>query len=343
MVNYSVCLESRSELLREIDEAILGIDVDSQGFVVCLLFEGKNRIRRFRNCKSGFDELLVWLAKAGCNQILACMEATGRYGEELAERLHRSGNSVVVANPSLIAKHRGTLNQQNKTDPKDAEVIADYARCFASNLRLWEPLSEVHKQLRDVLGQIHILKKTRTAFSNRALSGLVDETVRQSTKNMIESVTEQIAEMEILRDKLFEQLPSLQRTREILDQVPGIGPEIADALAAKITFENFPSGRELSCFLGLSSSEWKSGKQKRRGKQKKTGDPHLRSLLRQGAVAAKRSKFFRKFVENLKRKGLQDKQIVGAVARKMLLIAHALVRNKQAFDPYYKHPLARAS
>lgn len=325
-----------------VTKPILGIDVDMTYIVVHLLLsENKHRTHTFKNCKSGFEELSAWLVRMGADVVLACMEATGRYGENLAKYLHCHGHMVVVANPAFVSRHKQSLNQHNKTDPTDAEAICDYARCFEQKLRAWEPLNPLHERLRDVLGQIYLLTKTATAFSNRGGSGLNDESVRRSNEESLAHLRTQLEEMERLRDELFAQLPLLQEIREIVDQVPGIGPEISNALAAKVNFDNFPTGRELACFVGLASSEWKSGKQKRRGKQKKVGDRHLRSLVRQGAASAMRCSFYRDFIERLKRKGLNNKQIVTALARKMLLIAHALVRNKQPFDRFYEHPLSQ--
>lgn len=268
------------------------------------------------------------------------MEATGRYGEALAEYLFERDHKVVVANPAFIAAHKQSLNQHNKTDPTDAEAIADYARCFQDRLRLWEPLSPVHKRLRDVSSQIVLLRKTITAFTNKGKCGLVDEFVMESNTALVSHLQRELAKFESMREELFEQLPMLNELRHTIDEVPGIGPEIASALAVKIRFENFRSGRELACFTGSTSSEWRSGKQKKRGRQKKTGDRQLRSLLRTGAASAMRSRFYQPFVVRLRKKGLSKQQIVGAVARKMLLIAHALVRSNGHFDKFYQHPLA---
>ena len=319
---------------------ILGLDIDKESFEACLLNLDKTHRRKFKNSKSGFSELDEWLKKLACVQVFACMEATGRYGEELAEHLYSAGHSVVIANPAFIASHKKTINQQNKTDPKDAEVIADYVRCFQERLRTWTPMDPTRKKLLDVIGQLALLKKTQTAFTNRAKCGLSDETTIASLGQLQAQIKDAIEALERRRDELFEMLPALQEVRIILDEVPGIGLEISSALAAKIDFANFPSGRELACFLGLSSSEWKSGKQKKRGRQRKAGEKSLRALVRQGAAAAMRTRFFSVFIARLRRKGLTTKQIVSALARKILLIAHALVRNKQSFDRFYKHPLA---
>lgn len=315
----------------------LGIDVDMTHFVVCLLFDDQTmRKRKFENNPSGFDELDRWLK---CERVMAVMEATGRYGERLAEHLHKRGNTVAVVNPAFVARHKQALNRQNKTDPGDAQAIADYARCFETKLRAWKPLTPVIEQLRDVQGQIMLLKKTITAFRNRGGCGLRSEPVQASNAATIEHLERQLLVLEELREQLFDSLPELREIREILCGVPGIGEEVSAALAAKIRFEDFTSGRQLAVFLGCGSSQWQSGKQRKPGKQGKAGDKAMRSLVRQGAASAMRSAYYRPFVERLRKKGLKPKQIVGAVARKILVLAHAVVRKKQHFDRFYEHPL----
>lgn len=322
---------------------IIGIDIDQEFFVACLLLGKKTQTRKFKNMPSGFRELSAWLCRWDVKVALACMEATGRYGEKLAEYLHAQGHKVAVVNPAFICSHKSTLNKHNKTDPNDADAIADYARCFKTKLRLWEPKNPVHKALIDVVGQMHILKKTITAFSNRGGCGIDSEDVRELNEETLNHLKGQLEKLETLRDKLFDQLPALREVRKILISVPGIGGIIADSLSAKIDFANFRNGRDLSSFLGLGSREWKSGKQKRRGKQTKAGNPLIRSLLRMGAMAVAYGEhsFFKEFADRLRKQGLEEPQILTAVARKIILIAHALVRKNQLFDCCFEHPLAK--
>lgn len=320
---------------------ILGIDISKDSFCVRLLHSsGRHHSSSFDNTQKGFSKLAGWLRKLEAKDVLVCMEATGRYGEALAKWLNVRNFKVVVANPAFVAKHKESLNQHNKTDPTDSEAIADYARCFHTKLRLWQPLSAAHERLRDVQGQIAKLKKARTMFINRGKCGLNCEEVVESNSKVIDVLDQQIAEMEASRDRLFEQLPELQAVREIFDQVPGVGIEIASAVAAKIKMSDFRDGRQLASFIGCSSSEWQSGKQKRRGKQKKTGDSELRWLVRQGAASALRCSFYKNFIERLRQKGLKESQIITAVARKILVIGHALWRRKEAFNRFYEHPLS---
>lgn len=319
---------------------ILGIDISKDSFCVRLLHSsGRHHSATFDNTQKGFRSLSGWLRKNDVKDVLACMEATGRYGEALAKWLYERKFKVVVANPAFVARHKESLNQHNKTDPTDAEAIADYARCFQTNLRLWKPLSATHERLRDVQGQIAKYRKARTMLTNRGKCGLSCDEVVESNSEVVAFLDQQIEVMEALRERLFEELPELQEIRETFDQVPGVGNEIASAVAAKINLRDFRDGRQLAIFIGCSSSEWQSGKQKRRGRQKKTGDSELRWLVRQGAASALRCSFYREFVERLRKKGLKESQIITALARKILIIGHALWRKKEVFDRFYEHPL----
>lgn len=319
---------------------ILGIDVDKEFLVVFLMLAESTRTETFRNNKTGIRSLITWLKKLSSDVVLVCLESTGRYGELVSTLLFEQGHKVCVLNPVWIARHKEALNRINKTDPGDAEAIADYARCFSHRLRPWKPLDPDRLRLRDVVGQIQLLKKHLTAFSNRGGCGLEFDEVKRSNAETIEFLKNKIKELQALRKQLYDSLPALRKIREFLDSSPCIGPEIADALIVKVDFQDFLNGRQLACYLGCASSEWKSGKQERKGKQKKTGDPGLRSLIRQGAASGLRSHYFRPFVNRLRQKGLSDGQIVGAIARKMLLIAHAVVRKETYFDPLYTNPIS---
>lgn len=323
----------------------LGLDVDQEFVLACLLVDESKYTRKFKNMPSGFEDLTRWLMRHGVSIAIACMEATGRYGDRLANYLFEKGHRVAVVNPAFISSHKATLNRHNKTDPTDADAIADFVRCFSDKLRMWQPRSKAHQELIDVVGQIELLKKSRTAFSNRGRCGIESEEVQASIRETVQHLEGQIVSMTALKDELYDRLPELKEIREIIDSVPGLGEANADSLAARIDFSGFQNGRDLAAFLGLGSREWKSGKQKRRGKQTKAGNKKMRADLRMGAMAATHCKhsYYSEFTKRLRERGLEEKQILTAVARKMILIVHALVRKKQLFDCCYSHPLAKTA
>jgi transposase len=82
--------------------AILGIDIAKQRFEVALLVEGKIKNKSFKNLKEGFETLALWLRKLGIQQVNACLEATGNYGEDLAIFLHEAGHTVSIVNPARV-------------------------------------------------------------------------------------------------------------------------------------------------------------------------------------------------------------------------------------------------
>lgn len=85
----------------------VGIDIAKAKFDVAVLIpKSPIRYRTFPNSAKGFRDLTNWLE----GELFAfephfCMEATGRYGENLAFFLHDSGSPVSVVNPSCVKNY----------------------------------------------------------------------------------------------------------------------------------------------------------------------------------------------------------------------------------------------
>ena len=105
-----------------------GIDVSAAQLVVALEDQGSRGLQRsFPNRASGHQALIVWLQKSG-PRIRVCLEATGLYSLDLALALHAAaGMEVAVLNPKRVNRFAATLCR-SKTDPADAQVLAEYAR-----------------------------------------------------------------------------------------------------------------------------------------------------------------------------------------------------------------------
>ncbi len=103
----------------------LGIDIAKLKFDVCLLNpQGKRRHKAFPNTAAGFSQLAMWLIKQGVTreEVHACLEATGTYGEALAYYLHEDGYTVSVVNPAAVKAFAGSRLSRTKTDKVDASV-----------------------------------------------------------------------------------------------------------------------------------------------------------------------------------------------------------------------------
>src|SRR5215467_7465126 len=83
----------------------LGIDISKKTFDVALIRDPetmKAKQRQFSNTPAGFQDLQNWLAKHSVKRVHAVMEATGSYGDDLAEYLYAAGHLVSVVHPAQI-------------------------------------------------------------------------------------------------------------------------------------------------------------------------------------------------------------------------------------------------
>ncbi len=83
------------------------------------------------NNVEGFKRSDKWLRSQHVNRIHACLEATGQYGDEVAEYLYIRDNDVSVVNPAWIKCYGESKLHRNKTDKADADLIAEF--CLKEN------------------------------------------------------------------------------------------------------------------------------------------------------------------------------------------------------------------
>ena len=142
-----------------------GIDVSAAQLVIALETEGGGYEQRsFPNCARGHQALIVWLQKAG-RKVRVCLEATGLYSLDLALALHAApGIEVAVLNPKLVNRFAAILCR-SKTDPADAQVLAEFARRMP--FQLWQPPRAAALELRAITRHIAALTQQHTRESNR--------------------------------------------------------------------------------------------------------------------------------------------------------------------------------
>ena len=108
-------------------DATLGIDVSKAWLDVLLLGEdGREQYQRVANTRAGHEALTGWLRQQSSGAVGVCLEATGRYGEDVAQYLHQQGYRVSVVNPAAVKHFATALMKRHKTDKSDAQVLARY-------------------------------------------------------------------------------------------------------------------------------------------------------------------------------------------------------------------------
>jgi len=123
----------RSRIIKP-DVLVIGIDVAKRRHVaVCRRPDGfKEKPFAFTNQRSGFDKLLRVSKESerrnGCSSLLFALEATGHYGHALRQFLADEGHGLVGINPAHTKRAKEMEdNSPEKSDPKDAGLIADLA------------------------------------------------------------------------------------------------------------------------------------------------------------------------------------------------------------------------
>ena len=73
----------------------------------------------------GYQQLQRWLLSCQDECVHACLEATGQYGDGVAEYLYAENHQVRVVNPARIKRYGESKLHRNKTDKADAFLIAE--------------------------------------------------------------------------------------------------------------------------------------------------------------------------------------------------------------------------
>ena len=318
------------------DTDILGIDRSKAKFDVMLLHGGHSVHAVFANSPKGFGKLRHWLKKQGVKQLHACMEATGTYGDDLAEYLWQQGYAVSMVNPSRIKAYAESQLRRNKTNKTDAAVIADF--CRTQQPARWSPPDPALRELRGLVRYLEDLHGMRTQQLNRLKAGSLTPTISRNLRKHIAFLDRQIHEAEDLIRQHIDHPPDLKHQHELLTSITGIGDTTASALLAEIgDWRSFPAARQLAAFAGLTPRQRQSGSSVRgRSRFAKIGNPHLRRILFLPALTARRcNPIIKPFCDNLALHHKPKMVVIGAAMHKLLRLAYGVLKSNQPFDPLF--------
>jgi transposase len=318
-------------------QAIVGIDVSKATLDVVLLRpEQGPQAASYDNTLVGFQKLDKWLRKRKAGQVHACLEATGLYGDEVAEFLYEAGHTVSVVNPARIKAYADSQLQRNKTDRLDAALIADF--CRTQQPSAWTPPDPAWRELRSLARHLLDLKDMRQQERNRLQAGLISDTVRQAVTEHLAFLQQQIDELEQLIRDHIDQHPAIQRQRDLLASIPGIGPLTAALLVAELAdLSRFDHAGQVVAFAGLNPRQRRSGSSVRgQTRLSKTGNAVVRRLLYFPALTARRcNPRLAPWCDSLAARGKTKMQVIGAAMRKLLVLAYGVLKSGQPFDPNF--------
>lgn len=320
-----------------IERPILGVDVSKLKFDVCLIHNGKEKRRKFNNSASGFQQLSEFLVNHGVPSVHACMEATGRYYEALAQYLYAAGHLVSVVNPLRIKGFAVSELKRSKTDEIDAGIIARFARCHCPSA--WKPQPQEVRELQEAERYLVSLKSNLRQELNRLESGMTCQLVTSTIQKHIEYLQSQIREIEVWMKQHTKKHDRLNEQRKLITSIIGIGDIAAFTYLGELGYsDSFSLTREVESFCGLTPRKNQSGSSIH-GKDRlsKIGNIHLRTALYMPALSAmQHNPIIRTFADRLRQAGKPPKVIICAVMRKLLRIMFAIVRSGKPFDLNYR-------
>lgn len=315
---------------------ILGIDVSKDKHDLILISEGRKFHKVINNDLKGFEDLDKWLKSHHVTEVHACMEATGQYGDALAEWLHTQGHLVSVVNPARIKRYGESKLHRNKTDKADASLIAEF--CLKENPDLWKPLSLEIKHLRALIRRLQALKDNLQQEKNRMQSGEKDEWVTTDLAIHIRFLEDRIKATENEIKDFIDKSPGLKSQQGLLRSIPGIGELTANTLLAEIgDFSAFDNAPQLAAYAGLNPKGHRSGSSVHKKTQvSKQGRAELRRCLYMPAVVAVNSNpVIQDLADRMAKTNHQKMEILCAAMRKLLHLAYGVLKNQLPFDPDY--------
>jgi transposase len=278
--------------------------------------------------ETGLAELVARLVPL--RPVLVVLEATGGLEVVVASALAAAKLPVVVINPKRardFAKAEGLLA---KTDAIDARVLARFGRKMQPEPR---PLpDETARELDALLDRRRQLIGMRVMEQSR-LDAARGPRVRRDLETHIQWLDQRIQQIDQEMDQAIRSSPVWRAQDELLRSVPGIGPVASRTLLAAVPELGRLDRRELSALVGLAPMADDSGK--RRGQRHIAGGrAAVRAVLFMAAHSASRfNPVLKVFAARLKAAGKKPKVVLVAVARKLLVIANAILKSGKPWDP----------
>lgn len=268
---------------------------------------------------------------------LVVIEATGRYHRRLASMLLEAGIPTCVINPQRAREFARAMGKIEKSDRIDAKMLAEFAR------RMDPEPDQIHQEnqmiLKDLLSRRRALVQMSVAEQSRAADDLPKLARRQSIK-MLRLIEQQIEDLDRAVARLIEKDDHFHGKSQIIDSVPGIGPDSANALAAELPELGTLNRQQIAKLVGVAPLNCDSGRFKGQ-RTIKGGRAHVRTALYMLAHnAVLWCPRFKRFFEHLTAKGKCHKVAMTACMRKLLITLNQMVKNNTLWNQ--NHPLQNA-
>jgi transposase len=255
---------------------------------------------------------------------LIAVEATGGFETVVVASLAAASLPVVVVNPAQVRAFAVAIGRRAKTDPIDAQVIAHFAAATKPQVR---PLPDAATQaLADLVARRRQIIQMIVAEGQREKRA--SPRARKSIVRLLKTLRSELSALNADIDESVRGSPLWREKEDLLASVPGVGPTIARTMLAEMPELGSLDRRQIAALAGLAPFTRQSGKW--RGKSFIGGGrASARAVLFMGAMTAMRwNPTLRVFHQRLRSAGKPKMVALIAVARKLLVILNAILRDK---------------
>jgi transposase len=303
------------------DASYVGIDVSKDRLDVHVRPGGES-FAVARDGK-GLDELIERLR--ALSPVLIVVEATGGFETIVAAAVGGAGLPLVVANPAQVRHFAQAVGQRAKSDPIDAAVIAHFAEAVKPELRalpdaaqrLLAELVARRKQIVDML-----------AAERQREQRAANVRVQKSLARHIRMLSRELTEIDGDIDPLVRGSAAWREKEDLLISVPGIKQVLARTFLVELPELGQLSRRQIASLAGVAPFTRQSGLWRGRS-MIAGGRSGARTALYLAALSASRfSPKIKAFYQHLLAAGKPKMVALIAVARKILTILNAMLRDK---------------
>jgi transposase len=255
---------------------------------------------------------------------LVVLEATGGYEAPVVAALVTAGLPVAVVNPRQVRDFAKALGQLAKTDRIDAQVLALFGARVQPVPRplpdeATQELEALLTRRRQLLDMLHAERQRRPRARGRV--------VRRSLDAHIRWLERQVIDTDATLEAAIQASPVWRVQDQLLQSVPGVGPTLARTLLGLVPELGQLDRHAIAALVGVAPLARDSGTL--RGRRTCWGGrPAVRTVLYMAALTAARwNPVLRVFYQRLRAAGKPAKLALTAVARKLLVLLNAMLRD----------------
>ncbi len=206
----------------------------------------------FSNSDAGWEQLAHqiegWSQRTGAAVIHLTAEPTGGYELPLAYFAHQQGWQVSLVNPLRLRDWARSQGRRAKTDRLDAVVLAQYT--VERHPPAWQPPSPALRELDSLLSRRTDLQKMLQAERNRQKQFALRpdaQTISHNVQVVLAALEEALADIDAALAGWRDRYPPLDEQADLLDTLPGVGPQtVLRLMAVLIRWTPSPAAETLT-------------------------------------------------------------------------------------------------